>query len=495
MAARGSAVRRQSPGARAGRIALIAVLAAGLLAGCAGQQISGSAQPTGDIDPGNVAGLPVTDGPSGLKPGASSARLTVVNGNGGAMDQLAEDALSDIYDFWSTALPKDFGKQFTPPKKLVSFDSNGANMQICGESSQGVENAFFCPTDDSVNWDRGALLPALDNMFGQMSVVTVFAHEMGHSVQYQLGSVNAATPTIVKEQQADCYAGAFMRWVAEGDAPHFQLSTGPGLNEVLATMMFIRDQVGTTATDEQAHGSAFDRVTAFQFGFTSGPVRCNKINNAEIKQRITELGFTPESLADNNVPVDPQTLELLQQSLDAAFKQTAKSPAQIQTSGGSCPSGPSTPPASYCAASNTISINETALNTLAQLPPNDELGIGPNGSGLGDFAAFAEIASRYALSVQKALGISLTDKDAGLRTACLTGAWAGVARHRFADGPQQQLLLGPGDLDEAVAELLSANSLIAADVNGTKVAAGFARVEAFQVGFLQGSSQCTTQFD
>jgi predicted metalloprotease len=473
---------------------VVGVLVIGcLLAGCGGQTIGGTAQPTGDIDPGNVAGLPVTNGPSGLKPGVPTANLSVHNGTGGAMDQLAEDSLSDIFDFWSSALPQDFGKQFAPLKKLVSYDSNGPNVKVCGgEDSQGVENAFYCPVDDSVSWDRGTLLPMLNQAFGPISVATVFAHEMGHAVQFRLGTVNQATPTIVKEQQADCYAGAFMRWVAQGNAPHLQLSTGTGLNQILATMIFIRDPVGSVSADTQAHGDAFDRVTAFQYGFTSGPVRCNKIDYKEIQQRITELGFTNQSKSNDNVAVNDQTVALLQQSLDATYKQDTKNPPKLITGTGSCASGRSTPPASYCPSGNTVDLDETALNKIAQLPPDDNLGV--NGAALGDFAAFAEIASRYVLAVQKSLGISTTDANAGLRTACLTGAWAGVARHRFADGPQQQLLIGPGDLDEAVAELLGSHSLIAADANGAQVPAGFARVESFQLGFLQGASICTSKF-
>ena len=474
---------------------LVVLLAACVCAGCSTVEVTGQATPAGELDPGEVAGLPVTQGPSGPKPGVPDANLNVQDTDNGDMDHLAENALSDIFTYWSQQLPADFGKQFQPVTKLISFDSNGSDLKVCGgQDTSGVENAFFCPVDDSVAWDRGTLLPVLNQEFGPMSVVTVFAHEMGHAVQYQLGSVTDKTPTIVKEQQADCYAGAFMRWVAAGNAPHFQLSTGNGLNQVLATMMFIRDQVGTTDTDEAAHGSAFDRVTAFQFGFSDGPVRCNKIDNAEIQQRITELGFTSESLADNNVPVDPQTLQLLSQSLGATFKpaDAGKAP-QIVPGAGSCTSGTSTPPASYCPANNTVQIDQDKLNVLAQLPANDQLGVG--GTSLGDFAAFAEIASRYVLAVQKAQKTPLTDANAGLRTACLTGAWAGVARHRFADGPQQQLLLGPGDLDEAVAELLSPHSLIAADVNGKQVPSGFARVQAFQIGFLQGSKDCSTEFN
>jgi predicted metalloprotease len=468
----------------------------GLLTACAGQEIAGSAQPTGDIDPGNVAGLPVTEGPSGLRPGVPDASLTVANYAGTDMDKLAVDALSDIFDFWQQTLPADFGKRFTPIAKLTSFDSDGANVQVCKQNSQGVENAFYCPVDDSVSWDRGTLLPVLDKMFGPMAVVTVFAHEMGHAVQFRLDSVNAATPTIVKEQQADCYAGAFMKWVADGNAKHFRLSTGDGLNQVLATMMFIRDQVGTTAVDPQAHGSSFDRVTAFQFGFTSGAVRCNKIDDKEVRQRITELGFTQASQANDNVPVDSDTLTLLTQSLAAAFKQNKGTPPTMVPGDGACAgvdSSGTPPPASYCPGDNTVSVDTARLNKLATLPPDDELGV--SSTGLGDFAAFAEVASRYVLGVQRSLGIPLDDEDAGLRTACLTGAWAGVIRHRLQDGPQQQLLLGPGDLDEAVAELLSPTSLIAADVNAQRVPAGFARVSAFQVGFLQGSKVCTTQFN
>jgi predicted metalloprotease len=472
-------------------VAVLSLVVLGLVGACAGREaIPGKPAASADIDPGNVAGLPVTDGPSGLRPGVATAVLPVRNSAGTEVDTLAVDAVSDISDFWAGALPTDFGRQYTPIHGLVSFDANGSNVQVCGQSSQGVEDAFYCPVDDSVAWDRGTLLPVLSKMFSPVAVATVLAHEIGHAVQYRLGGVNQATQPIVQEQQADCYTGSFIRWVADGHARHFQISTGAGLNAVLATLMFIRDQVGTTAVDPQAYGSSFDRVTAFQFGFADGPVRCAKIDSAEIRQRVTELGFTAESAAGDNVPVSDATLVLLAQSLNATFTAFKQPPPFVN---GPCASGGSTPPASYCVQDNTIAVDEAALSQLAALPPDDVLGV--SATGLGDFAAFAEVASRYALAVQKSLGIPLDDKNAGLRTACLTGAWAGVIRHRFTDGPAERLRLGPGDLDEAVAELLSPNSLIAADVNGNRVPAGFARVSAFQVGFLQGSQVCTTRFD
>ena len=504
---------------------VLTVLTTGLTAACSGPEISGSAQPSGENDPNSVAGLPVTNGPSGLRADVAPAKLTVKGTDKGETDQLAEDALSDIYAYWSQEMPKDFGKDFTPPKKLISYDSTKSSFTDCGQNINSVQNAFYCPTEDTVSWDRAVLLPELQRQFGQMAVVLVFAHEMGHLVQFHIGAVNTSTDTIIKEQQADCYAGSFMRWTAEGNAPHFQLSTGDGLDQVMAAMLLFRDPTGSTDTGPDAHGTAFDRITAFQYGFEDGPQRCNQINAQEIRQRVTELGFTnaSEAQTNDNLPVNDQTLAYLQTSLDDSFTATKSfEPPRITASGnGSCGDGsPNTPPASYCATANEVSIDETRLQAIAT-PPGDGT-LSTDASGIGDFAAFAEIASRYVLAVQSNDKLSISDTtgtdtagtdtagtdadrgtsstggagvgaDAGLRTACLTGAWAGIARHGTSD-PNNKLRLGSDDLDKAVAELLSSNSLIASDNSGHVVPAGFTRITAFRTRFLQGAKTCTNQY-
>ncbi|HWE89622.1 MAG TPA: neutral zinc metallopeptidase [Pseudonocardiaceae bacterium] len=478
------------------------LLVGALCAGCAGPEINGTAQPSGANDPNSVGGLPVTNGPSGLKPGAPAAKLTVQGTDHGQIDQLAEDALSDIFDYWSQAMPQNFGTAFTKPSKLISYDSTKDSFTDCGQNINAVENAFYCAGQNSVSWDRGALLPQLVQQFGPMAVVLVFAHEMGHFVQFHIGAVTQSTDTIIKEQQADCYAGAFMRWTAEGNAPHFQLSTGDGLDRVMGTMVLFRDPMGSADTGSQAHGTSFDRITAFQYGFEDGPQRCDKINAQEIHQRITELGFTNENEAQNNdnLPVNDQTLTYLQTSLNDSFTATGSfTPPAITSDGGaSCGDGSkSTPPASFCVTGNTISVDQNALQQIATPPQNGDLsaGAGSGGStgGIGDFAAFAEIASRYVLAVQRHDKLSITSGNAAPRTACLTGAWAGIARHGTGD-PNNKLRLGSDDLDKAVAEMLSSDSLIAADANGTVVPAGFVRIEAFRVGFLQGAKTCTNQY-
>lgn len=484
----------------------VAMLTTAVTVTACGETVAGTPLASfGDVNPGEVAGLPVTDGPSGRRPGSGHAHLPVRGDARTGADLLAEDALADIYAYWQATMPRAFGHRFRPPRTLLSYDSRSSHVQVCHHDSRGVVNAMYCPADDSVSWDRGVLLPALIKQFGPLSVVTVLAHEMGHEVQFHLAQgghgkhgITAHTKTIVLEQQADCYAGSFMRWAATGHAPHFLISTGRGLNTVLSALFLVRDRPGAQGFwASGAHGSAFDRMYAFQAGFSEGPKRCAKIDFKEIQQRQTEEIFIDAEKGQNggNLPINAQTVALLQASLDRAFGQPAGSvPRIVAGNGGACPDGSGSPPASYCPDDNTVVIDMSRLQAIASPPTEQSLTSGgPNSpGGIGDFAAFAEIASRYALGVQHELGIPVDDNEAGLRTACLTGAWAGVTRHPTGPGPS--LRLATGDLDEAVAELLTARSLISADVHGRDVPSGFARVEAFRIGFLRGSNACMKKF-
>lgn len=482
--------------ARGGRFTVAVALALVLgivaaLGGCAGKQVAGTARAAGQIDTKNVGGKPVTDGPSGPREGAPEADLKFENGDGGEMDKLAVNALSDVYDYWTEQLPANFdGQQFEPLKRLVSYDSDGTAMKVCGTSTAGLVNAFYCGQDDSISWDRGVLLPLLDKQFGKMSVVTVLAHEMGHAIQFRLGAksnMSQSTPTIVKEQQADCYAGNFFRYVADGKAKHFTINTGEGLNKVLATMFFIRDPAGLSANTRGAHGLAFDRVFAFQAGYTEGPKRCAAMDPDEIGKRIAEK---KRDVSDENVQgqediTKTKVFDAFKEGLNQAFKDNGARQPEIKNNGARCAKGKATSPAAYCPDENLVAIDLNKLKAIAT-PPKRGATPGENGAGIGDFAAFAEIASRYTLAIQKSIGASIEGEDAGLRTACLTGAWAG-----FVDKPGPTLRLAVGDLDEAVAELLLDDSLIAADVNGTKTEVGFARIEAFRIGYMEGSGKCT----
>ena len=123
-----------------------------------------------------------------------------------------------------------------------------------------------------------------------MSVTGVLAHEFGHALQRMAKLVSKKDPTIVSEQQADCFAGVYLYWVADGKSPRFTLSTGDGLDHVLAGMITTRDPVMDSETEnDDEHGSALDRVSAFQMGFITGASACAAINMKEIEQRRGDL--------------------------------------------------------------------------------------------------------------------------------------------------------------------------------------------------------------
>jgi predicted metalloprotease len=471
-------------------IAMLAVVTLGLGTACAG---GGGNPGPGYVDPnGNVAGLPVTHFESGLKPDAPKPNLTVKNANGSEEDKLATAAIADVQTYWAEYLPANFGgMKFEPVVDLLSYDSNGPDQKTACGSTKGEVNAFYCPSGDSVAWDRGALLPMLRTRFGPMSVVTVLAHEFGHAVQFRLGDkagVTKSTPTIVTEQQADCFAGGYFRWVAEGKSQYYQVSTAEGLNEVLAAMFFIRDQAGDSASAQGAHGTAFDRTFAFQTGFEQGPKECAAMNAQNVKARITEQPFAKGDTGKGDAKIDQKAVAALKNSLDEAFKGANVQLPEIVDQGGSCPNGKGTPPASYCPDTNTVSIDLNKLAVLAQPIDRQAEFEGKDPGGMGDFAAFSEIASRYALGIQKGVGASVDNANAGLRTACLVGAWAKVT-----SGPGT-LHLSPGDLDEAIADLLRPDSLVSADVSGVRPANGFQRVEALRKGYLETSSVCSKQY-
>ncbi|MFI9452426.1 neutral zinc metallopeptidase [Amycolatopsis sp. NPDC052450] len=432
------------------------------------------------MDPTLIGGLVITDGPSGLKPGVLDAGLPVDGGDGGEIDRLAANAVADVQRYWREHLPAVFKRDFRPLATLLSYDSAGRGTEICGASTAGLVNAFYCAGQDVVAWDRGELLPMLNDSIGQAAVMAVLAHEIGHAVQFRLG-LPGATPSIVKEQQADCYTGSYLRWVAEGKSPMFQVSTGRGLNEVLTALFQIRDSAGVAFDDDSAHGNAFDRVSAFQFGFTDGPARCARIDEREVEGRSTQ-GAADERAAAENVRLDDrQALADLTTSLRQAFRLAAAPPTL--TTGAACGVTAEDALASYCSESNQINLDLDGLVRIGTPPRRGRQG------GIGDFAAFAEVASRYTLAVQQEGGFRLDGPVAAQRTACLTGFWAST----IVDGGA--LTLSPGDLDEAIAEMLTRNSLIAADVRGRTLPAGFARVSAFRDGFSSGSqSACGDKY-
>jgi predicted metalloprotease len=317
-----------------------------------------------------------------------------------------------------------------------------------------------------------------------MGVTTVLAHEYGHAIQREAGLTKKGTPTLVSEQQADCFAGTYMRWVAEDNSPRFTLSTGEGLNKVLAAVIAFRDPLlaeGDPEVGVDEHGSAFERLSAFQFGFTDGPSACASIDLREIGQRRGDL---PTLLPENQtgeLPVTEQSVRSILDAMGIVFAPANPPLLSFEASKASdCPDARPSSPASYCPATNTIVVDLPELKAMGVQTDSQNIASLAN----GDNTAYSVLVSRYMQAVQaEHRGMALDNADAALRTAS--------KQVNTPDG--NTIALTAGDVDEAVSGILT-NGLVASDVNGESVPSGFSRIDAFRVGVLGDEDRCFKRF-
>ncbi len=316
-------------------------------------------------DPFSVAGLPAADGPTGLRDDAEPPDRDVTGTDGGEIDNLAASSVVDIEQFWDSVWGDNFDGTFKPVKELVSWDSGGFDGEFCGADTYGVVNAAFCVPQNKIGWDRGELLPELREANGDIAVTMVLAHEYGHSVQKQAKMVVTGTQTLVSEQQADCLSGVYMRWVAEGNSPRFTLSTGDGLNKLLAAMISFRDPLfneSDSAAVGNEHGSAFERISAFQFGFTDGPSSCEAINMTEINGRRGDLPVLLPDGQEGELPVTERSVRSIVDSMGILF--SPKDPPKLTFDSQDCSDARIHEPVTYCPSSNTIIVDLPALQKI-----------------------------------------------------------------------------------------------------------------------------------
>jgi len=472
--------------------AVIATCSALLLPACT-TTLQGKAVSVFD-DPFHVAGMPASDGPTGLRPDAHGDVRDVEGTDNGQIDKLAANAVSDIEEYWGQVFGDTFDGQFEPVKALISWDANGFDpTTFCGEDTYGLVNAAFCFDDETIGWDRGELMPSLRKANGDMGVAMVLAHEYGHAIQHQAGLTNKKTPTLVSEQQADCFAGTYMRWVAEDKSPRFTLSTGDGLNNVLAAVIAFRDPLMAEDDPEAGvdeHGSAFERLSAFQFGFTDGPSACAAIDMREIGQRRGDLPVLLPEDQTGELPVTEESARSIVDAMGIVF--TPANPPQLSfkaSDAEKCPDARPSPPASFCPATNTIVVDLPELQAMGTQSDDEDGGLAS-----GDNTAYSVLVSRYMQALQHARGRVLLDNaEAALRTACLTGV-ATVKMSKTITTPDgNTIALTAGDVDEAVSGILT-NGLAASDVNGESVPSGFSRIDAFRVGVLGDQDRCFKRF-
>jgi predicted metalloprotease len=453
---------------------LAAAVGALLLTGCS-TVVAGTASPGGNV---------VTDVSSQDFP------ITAATDDD-PVDQAARNALTDLYTFWGEEYPKAFGEDFqTLQGGIYSVDladldpSQFPDGVGCGADPTEVEGsgAFFCagrglPNSDSVTYDKN-FLTELAGDYGRSLVPFVMAHEFGHAIQYRFGFRGES---INQETQADCFAGAWTRWVVDGQADHVAIRV-PELDKIIRGYLITADTVGSDPNEEGAHGSYFDRVSAIAEGYDNGVQKCRDDFGSE--RVFTAAEFTREDRANQgNSPYD-ETLTLTENSLPtfwsdvfpAAFGTDFQAP-ELQGFDGTAPDCVAgNRDLGYCAGDNAVYFDEQDLTR----PAHDDI---------GDFAAATAISLPYALAARDQAGLSTDDSDATRSAACLTGWWQAYV----FNGNDDQVRLQPGDIDEAVSFLLTYGT--DDQVFPNTALSGFELLRAYRAGFLGGGSQCDVGID
>jgi predicted metalloprotease len=414
-------------------------------------------------------------------------------------DDFLSAALNDIQLWWSVQYPAIYDDPLLPLRGGVyaAYPERTDPIPGCGQRTETTYEeitefaAFYCPDADFIVYDDGedGVLFSLAEEFGPTILGVVMAHEFGHAIQARAGVIRRDVATIVTEQQADCFAGAWVAHARNGESETIEF-TDDDVRIGLLAMITVRDPIGVDQFSEGGHGSAFDRVGAFQVGFTEGPARCaeliddplplvpNSLQPITNPQGNAEFGYEDHQLvgliAEDLNEFWPQALDSVDADLPSLTVVPVEAADEVDCDD---PAGDLAAGAVYCAATREVFLDEPFARELYDR--------------FGDFVVGYMLGQAWSEAAQQALGSSLTGEDRALLSDCLTGAWvADLIPDSPGDTSPGEARIESGDLDEAIQTALVVGDDTSTDeVLGT----GFEKIASFREGVLEGIPACTAR--
>lgn len=194
----------------------------------------------------------------------------------------AKKILAGTEDIWTAQFAK-YGYQYQPPKMVLY---TGTTSSGCGTANSQV-GPFYCSADQTVYLDLSFLSTMKKQIGadGDLAYAYVIAHEVGHHIEYLLGTLNKAhqkmnqsSKTVANqwsvrlELLADYYAGVW----ANNDNARFR-SIEPGdIEKALDCASKIGDDYlqkksqGYVVSESFTHGTAQQRYNWLKKGMTYG---------------------------------------------------------------------------------------------------------------------------------------------------------------------------------------------------------------------------------
>lgn len=202
-----------------------------------------------------------------------------------AMAKFARQILAGTEDVW-TAEFKKMGKKYVPPKLVLFKDGVQSG---CG-SATSQSGPFYCSADQCVYLDLEFFMNMKQQLGadGDFAYAYVIAHEVGHHVQYLLGTLTEAHQQMSRlsekeankisvrlELQADYYAGV---WAYHDNEMFGSLEEGD-IDEGLRVAALIGDDYlqkkarGYSVPDSFNHGTSAQRSKWLKKGIATGSVQ------------------------------------------------------------------------------------------------------------------------------------------------------------------------------------------------------------------------------
>ncbi len=199
--------------------------------------------------------------------------------------RFSRQILAGTEDVW-TKLFADMGKEYEAPT-LVFFTD--AVQSACGNATASV-GPFYCSADQSLYIDLSFFRDMRQTLGadGDFAYAYVIAHEVGHHVQYLLGTLDEAHAamrqtnetdanniSVRTELQADYYAGV---WAHHDNAMFNSLEPGD-IEEALDAAQKIGDDYlqkkarGYSVPDSFTHGTSDQRSRWLKKGLATGDIR------------------------------------------------------------------------------------------------------------------------------------------------------------------------------------------------------------------------------
>lgn len=191
--------------------------------------------------------------------------------------------LGDTEDVWNTILSRR-GQNYREPK-LVLF--SGRVQSACGIAGSSA-GPFYCPADEKLYIDLN-FYNELKNKYqapGDFAQAYVIAHEVGHHVQNQLGTMDkvqslqsrtsktqANQLSVRLELQADFYAGVWAHYAAKrGILEPGDIEEGLRAASAIGDDTLQKQSQGYVVPDSFTHGSSAQRMYWFKKGLQTGDI-------------------------------------------------------------------------------------------------------------------------------------------------------------------------------------------------------------------------------